>query len=134
MNHKEYSYIITNTLASSGGKSIFELKFRNGITMSGTNLSSTPTLYYVKKGVFLCSIRESNMFTEGDTFTLEPGQSYIITSMEASVLLEFESSVPEFHKVQGHPFMSQEYCNQPTKLWVQRRPEPFLERRAFKMR
>ena len=134
MNHKEYSYIITNTLASSGGKSIFELKFRNSITMSGTNLSSTPTLYYVKKGVFLCSILESNMFYEGDTFTVEAGQSYIITSMEASVLLEFESSAPEFHKIQGYPLVPQDSSKKPTKLWVQRHPEPFLERRAFKMR
>jgi hypothetical protein len=92
MNHPEYFYIITTTLASSDGKSINELKFQNGISMTGRNLSKTPTLYYVKKGYLIC---KQNVYKEGDTFTINPEQEYTLKSMDNSILLEFESSFPE---------------------------------------
>jgi len=107
MNHPEYFYIITTNLASSGGKSINELKFQNGISMTGKNLSKTPTLYYVKRGYFICN---QNVYKEGDTFTFNSEQEYTITSMDNSILLEFESSLPEvIYKTTNKP-----------KLWVRK--------------
>jgi len=107
MNHPEYFYIITTTLASSDGKRINELKFQNGISMTGRNLSKTPTLYYVKKGYFICN---QNVYKEGDTFTFNPDQEYTIKSMDNSILLEFESSLPEaIYKTTKKP-----------KLWVRK--------------
>ena len=107
MNHPEYFYIITTTLASSDGKCINELKFQNGISMTGKNLCKTPTLYYVKKGYFICN---QNVYKEGDTFTFNPEQEYTIKSMDIIILLEFDSSLPEaIYKTTKKP-----------KLWVRK--------------
>ena len=119
MKHPEHFYIVTDVLASSGGKSISELKFQYGVTMSGRNLSKTPNLYYVKRGYFICTRNDSVTYKEGDTFTVEPGENFILTSMDHSILLEFESSVPEFHKVPSPANNDSIY----TKLWVKCRPE-----------
>lgn len=119
MNHPEHFYIITNVLASSGGKSISELRFQCGITMSGRNLCKTPTLYYVKRGYFICTRTRSVTYKEGDTFTIQPEEEFVLTSMDHSILLEFESSVPEFHKVPS-PVKNESIY---TKLWVKCRPE-----------
>ena len=132
MKHREHFYIITNVLASSEGKTISELNFQNGITMSGVNLSTTPTLYYVKRGYFICTRGKSHIYKEGDTFTLQPREEYVLTSMDHSILLEFESSQPlaDSSTIPS----SLKYDERIAKLWVKCQPHAILNSRHAKQK
>jgi len=112
----------TTRLTSSQDKSIYQLDFQDGVTMEGKNLTKTPTLYYVKKGMFACgrkNMKDIRIFKEGDTFSFEAQESYILVSSGDASLLEFESSLPQATYDEETKMMNEDDICKKSKLWVQ---------------